>query len=939
MVGMRTFKVLFKKGLRDFVSNLKQFITIIFIIAISSTLYVGLEANTESLESRVNQIYSEENGNLADIWVTINPEMDDLNSDKMDVEKEKIKELSGPNSEVETRLLLPSAVYGNSVNGLISYEKPTINKAYNLHINTSLATDSIQEFFYIDKETARKASKELHITSFIGEEATVSLDSSYLSGFEDTILSYVDPIYDFALDFVSSTTELEDDIKDRLTQYLETYRDDITDSISTHISDYFDENTSIDLNAKITGLMDHPENAQSGEFNTTNFLMGYKTLLISLSKTILNNINYKTLSEIILENVENEATRLLLDEYLKQYEDDINEMVPIISNYMEYSIRESEDDNVSTLLNRVYNQYIIKVDENYDVKEVQEAITEYFNFKTEDDELANSTLIAILDRDSYPSCSVLTNDIAQSRQMTLTFPIIFFVVSLLVVLTTITQMILKERTQIGTLKALGLAKGKILLYYLSLFNFVAFIGVALGLIIGPILIPLVMNIKYQLLYSIPDFSYVFPYISAIIILLVVLVLISALTILLIYSELRSTPASSMRPKAPKINYEKKKENKIIKNTSLMMAFRNIRVHFAKSLMVVIGVMGCTGLLICGFGIEDTLDEGINIDIVNILGADLSTNYSGNVLKDTIRGEIEAVEGIDSVYEFAALQVTAGHEDNNSSEMLYYFDQDTINFKYASWEPTELDNEGNIVYNCGLSQSIADDIDAKKGDTITVIFNNNNYEFHVSEVFFTFAARAVYVYRETIDLVNYSNSTWINVIKNEDGSWARSEKDLKDEILKIKGVASVVSQQDNINRVNSYMSSIRYMTTTVKAFAIALAVVVLINLAILNYQERLREIATLKVLGFSRREIASSLVYESSILTVIGSIFGMFIGLPLEYMVLGANETKLVAWSYAIYRDTYVIALVISAIVGIIVNVLISSRINKVMMAESLKSVE
>ena len=136
-----------------------------------------------------------------------------------------------------------------------------------------------------------------------------------------------------------------------------------------------------------------------------------------------------------------------------------------------------------------------------------------------------------------------------------------------------------------------------------------------------------------------------------------------------------------------------------------------------------------------------------------------------------------------------------------------------------------------------------------------------------------------------------------------------------------------------------MSSIRYMTTTVKAFAIALAVVVLINLAILNYQERLREIATLKVLGFSRREIASSLVYESSILAVIGSIFGMFIGLPLEYMVLGANETKLVAWTYAIYRDTYVIALVISAIVGIIVNVLISSRINKVKMAESLKSVE
>ena len=158
-------------------------------------------------------------------------------------------------------------------------------------------------------------------------------------------------------------------------------------------------------------------------------------------------------------------------------------------------------------------------------------------------------------------------------------------------------------------------------------------------------------------------------------------------------------------------------------------------------------------------------------------------------------------------------------------------------------------------------------------------------------------------------------------------------------MTLDGISSIYSYKDNLNRVESYMSSIRYMTNTVKVFALLLAVVVLINLSILNYQERLRDLATLKVLGFSQKEIALSLIIESMILTFIGCLLGMAIGLPLEIMVLGANKTRLVAWSYTIYWYTFLLSFVISIIVSLVVNILISLRIKKIQMSESLKSIE
>ena len=149
--NMRLFKTLVKKCFRDFIGNIKQFISIIFIIGISVTLYVGLDANYESIQKRVDQVYSQEYGNLADIWLTFNPNLNNFSNDSLENEQTKIQEIIGEESNLETRLMMPSMLGDKVSNALIYYTLPNINKPYNLEFQSSNVSNNLEDFFYVDK--------------------------------------------------------------------------------------------------------------------------------------------------------------------------------------------------------------------------------------------------------------------------------------------------------------------------------------------------------------------------------------------------------------------------------------------------------------------------------------------------------------------------------------------------------------------------------------------------------------------------------------------------------------------------------------------------------------------------------------------------------------------------------------------------------------------
>ena len=214
-----------------------------------------------------------------------------------------------------------------------------------------------------------------------------------------------------------------------------------------------------------------------------------------------------------------------------------------------------------------------------------------------------------------------------------------------------------------------------------------------------------------------------------------------------------------------------------------------------------------------------------------------------------------------------------------------------------------------------------------------------YEAEVGVLFEAFYVHGIYVNYENpmyAELGTSMSNAWIKVASGYDAN-SVIQSLANDEYSSI--VSRVQTYDDLRSTITNILSSILVMTNTVKIFAILLAVIVLYNLAILNYRERMRDIATLKVLGFSRFEIAKSLIIEIMALTIVGVALGLALGMPMEILVLMTNETPVVDFLYVVWPLTYVIATLITLGTALIVNLYLTNMTNKIPMVESLKSVE
>ena len=650
-----------------------------------------------------------------------------------------------------------------------------------------------------------------------------------------------------------------------------------------HISEAF-KGEETNLNFKVSAYMSQPENIQNAQFNSAYFLLGSKYFL------------YKSVNKII-------------DTY-----DDSNSYTKGIFEAIRDNILKDSAD-LDELITNLNNQYVVKLNENIKRDDYINNLNNYFQ--------NNNRLSSIMNKDNLPSNSVVQNDIQQAKQLTYVFPVIFFVVAILVVLTTISQMILKQRMQIGTLKSLGVRKGRIVFYYMSLMSAVAFIGTGLGSIIGPLTIAKVLDTKYKLLYSLPEFNYYWPVKEVLLVIVLIIVLVSALTSIIIHNELKLSPADSMRPKAPNYKFHETKHES--KHTSMMMALRNIKIHFTKSLMVIIGIMGCTGLLICGYGIDDTIEYGKNLDMNSYYCTDVNVTYSPGTL--TLKDNIENISGVKNCEEYTVISVQATDIDKENfinTQVIYFDRYDSTNFKYEKWFDDGI----------GISESTAEQLGVKEDDKVTFILNGEEYTLYVNKVFYTFSIKGLFIYHQTLEnLVDYKTNAWVNV--NNIDEVDRISSEIKD----LDGVSSSMTRIERMDTINGYVSAIGQMTIVIKVFAIILAVIVLINLAILNFEERKREIATLRVLGFKRNEIAASLIYEVMILTIVGATLGLFLGYPLTFIVLFVNKTPLVSFYYYVAPISYLFGFALSFLTALVVNLIITRRVNKISMSESLKSIE
>jgi putative ABC transport system permease protein len=237
----------------------------------------------------------------------------------------------------------------------------------------------------------------------------------------------------------------------------------------------------------------------------------------------------------------------------------------------------------------------------------------------------------------------------------------------------------------------------------------------------------------------------------------------------------------------------------------------------------------------------------------------------------------------------------------------------------------------------ISEKFASGVNAKVGDTLSLTFNGKTYDLKVSLIYKAFVYNYALVYSdnpafEGLDITY--NGAWVDVKHLSDPE--EVSKEIKE---KSKLINTCTTQNGWKNQIKDIMSGVLVMTNAVKVFAILLALVVVYNLALMNFKERGRDIATLKVLGFSRLEIALSLLFETMTLTIVGVLFGSLLAYPFLLAVMGTNIVELVMYLYTIYPLSYFYAFLLTFFVAFLINVVFVIRTKKIKMVESLKSVE
>ena len=335
-------------------------------------------------------------------------------------------------------------------------------------------------------------------------------------------------------------------------------------------------------------------------------------------------------------------------------------------------------------------------------------------------------------------------------------------------------------------------------------------------------------------------------------------------------------------------------------------------------MVILGVAGCSALLLCGFGVENTINYGLDLELGHYTPYDVTVSYSDGL---SHFDDITALDGVVAVDEYAKYSVTAQGEKVLSS------------YVYVMPSAPKIIDFGYDDNSVLVSSKLAKDIGVSAGDNVSFVYEGVTYTAKVTGIIDLCITQGIiiseYLFAET-----YFPPTGAFVKTKSEFAAATAES-----IAGEKGILSAITMSDMRLRADEVLSSIRVMTMTIRIFAILLAVVVLYNLALLNFKERTKDIATLKVLGFSRFEIASSFIIEIITLTFFGSLIGLTLGYPLLYAVLSINETPLICYIYHIASNSYLYTVLLTCGTSFAINLFFAFLTNKVRMVESLKSVE
>ncbi|MCY6960115.1 FtsX-like permease family protein [Clostridium brassicae] len=526
------------------------------------------------------------------------------------------------------------------------------------------------------------------------------------------------------------------------------------------------------------------------------------------------------------------------------------------------------------------------------------------------------------------------------------FPLIFFLVASLVSLTTMTRMVQDKRIKIGTFKALGYSRGAIvshyLIYALSASAIGSIIGVSIGFRLFP---PFIMN-AYSSLYAIPESVTPFNTSLALQASLVAVFFTAIAAVASTLEELREVPASLMRPKPPKsgkkiflerVDFIWKRLNFTKKVTA-----RNIFRYKQRLFMTVIGIAACTGLMITGFGLKEGVIGATEAQFGEIYKYDMQATLNKNV-NETSKKDIKIKALKDSNVKsilFTYSKNGSVKSENSKSQDAYVVvpeDKDAFN-SYVKLtmkgEKLSLDDDGVI-----LTKKLSKLINKKAGDTVEITLNDKVIKAKISAVTEHYIQHYIYMSPNLYKKITGSNVTFnsfYGLLNN------KSEAMKNNTLNTLKGISSVNSVVFKNNVQVDFNKSVDTMNTVVLLLIVSagvLAFVVIYNLTNINITERRRELATIKLLGFYDSELAAYIYRENIILTMLGSLTGIFVGIILNKFITSTAETNVIMFLQKISPIYFVYSILLTLLFSVVVNLAMYKRFDKIDMIESLKSAE
>ena len=554
----------------------------------------------------------------------------------------------------------------------------------------------------------------------------------------------------------------------------------------------------------------------------------------------------------------------------------------------------------------------------------------------------------VWDRSKNTSFGSFKANVDKLTAITTVFPVFFFLVAALVVSTTMTRMVEEERLQIGTLKALGYARGTIMQKYLWYAFGASALGAVVGLAVGFRVFPTIIWSGYSMMYYMPEIATPWRLQQAVFAGASLIGLSLGVTALACRASLAEMPAALMLPRAPKAG----KRILLERITPLWrrlpftwkVTCRNLLRYKKRFWMTVIGVAGCTALLVAGFGLSDSLNGIITKQFDNVSHYDLMT---------VVSKEQAVREG--AVYDYLfedsktfplsmAAAVQSTHCDSADGEMELYLmvPQDLARFaqlmdlhERIGGEPTPLTDDGIV-----LTEKLAKTLGAAAGDTVTLKnADGDAAEFTVTGVCEHYISNYAYITPAVYTTAFGKAPTYNAVLSTLTDESAENRAAISEKLLDIDTVVSLTFTQDAVKQVLNMLNSIDAVVVLIIVCAAMLAFVVLYNLSNINIAERVKEIATIKVLGFYDREVYSYVNRESTALACIGTALGLALGKALHAFIITTVEVDSVMFGRDIAPQSYLYAVALTLVFSTAVNLVMGRKLKAISMVESMKAPE